>query len=268
MQSMNSKILSVLLLLLSTSINAQNISYREIVTRENVKQPFLYLKINPSTAVVILFQGGNGVIGASGSAEKGWARNDNAFLSGGAKRFADNGVTVVVMDKPSDKSDLNNFRNSIEHNKDVQAVITFLKKDNPNVPIWLVGTSNGSLSASSSASNLGKEFVDGIVLTASASVPHTISFAKKFVHVFTDAKLDQIEVPVLFVHHLSDKCTYTPYQPIPDLMKLFTKSPKVELISIEGGKDDSRVCDSGFHQFLGQEAEVTKQIVDWIKLNK
>ena len=254
--------------MLSTSISAQNVVYREIVTRENVKQPFLYLKINEPSAAVILFQGGDGSIGASGSVDKGWARNES-FLSGGARRFADNGVSVAVFDKPSDKGNLNAFRNSAEHTKDIQEVITYIKKDNPNVPIWLVGTSNGSLSAASAASNLGKEFVDGIVLTSSASVPHTITFAQKFVHIFTDAKLDQIEIPVLFVHHISDKCTHTPYQPIPELMKLFTKAPKVELISIEGGQiDNSNPCFRGSHQFLGQEAEVTKRIVDWIKLNK
>jgi len=268
MQSMKLKILSVLLLLLSTSINAQNISYREIVTRENVKQPFLYLKINDPSAVVILFQGGGGVIGASGSEEKGWARNDNAFLSGGAKRFGDNGVTVVVMDKPSDKGNLNNFRNSVEHNKDIQSVITFLKKENPRLSIWLIGTSNGSLSAASAAANLGKEFVDGIVLTSSTSVSPSMSIAKNYVHLFTEAKLDKIEIPVLFVHHVLDKCRHSPYQPIPEIMKQFTKSPKVDLITIEGGKDHSMDCDNGHHQFLGQESEVTKQIVDWIKLNK
>lgn len=247
---------------------SQGIGFKELNSRDSVKQPFLYLKNQSPIASVILFQGGNGVIGASGSEEKGWSRNDKAFLSGGIKRFADNGVTVALLDKPSDKSDLNSFRTSSEHLADIQTVINFLKKDNPNTPIWLIGTSNGSLSAANAAATLGKDVINGIVLTSSVTVPHHLSLGQKYVHPVTLAKLDQIETPVLLVHHVSDKCAHSPFQPMNDLKSNFSKSPKVEMFSIEGGQNGSNPCDGGYHQYQGQEIDVTKQIVDWIKAAK
>lgn len=258
----------ILGLLLALSASAQTIGYKKIPSRQGVFQPFLYSKAAAPMAVAILFQGGDGNIRAAGNEDKGWAAWDWGFLSGGSKRFTDNGITVAVFEKPSDQGNLNAFRNTPEHNKDVASLIAFLRADNPNLPVWLVGTSNGSLSATSAAANLGKTGPDGIVLTASVSVPHRFGFAQKFVHPFTQAKLDDIEVPVLFVHHKYDKCEHSPYEPIPRFPSAFVKSSKVEVLTIEGGTDHSDVCFRGFHQFMGIEEQVTQQIADWIKQAK
>jgi hypothetical protein len=51
------------------------------------------------------------------------------------------------------------------------------------------------------------------------------------------------------------------------LTKAFPNSKKVELISVEGGSDNSDPCNGGYHQFLGQEQEVTDMISKWILAN-
>jgi alpha/beta superfamily hydrolase len=254
--------------LLLTTVHAQTVGFMEIPSRAGVKQPFLYSKAASPVAAAILFQGGAGRIGAAGSATNGWARVE-LFLSGGARRFTDNDITVAIFDNPSDRGDLNSgFRNAAEHNQDVAALIAFLRKENPGLPVWLIGNSNGTLSVTSAAANLGKAGPDGIVLSSSVSVEHSLT-GQKFTHPYWAAKLDQIAVPVLISHHKDDVCEYSPYAAMQKALPSFSKSLKVEMITMEGGATASgNSCGSGPHQYQGIEVETTKKIADWIKVNQ
>lgn len=250
----------------STTAGAQSLSFHDIPTRDGVKQRFVYQKATEPLASAVLFQGGSGAIGAFGSAQKGWVRRDGGFLSGGAGRFADTGVSAAVVDAPSDKIDLNNgFRSSPEHAEDIAAVIAFLRREAPDRPVCLVGTSNGSLSAASGAALLSENGPDCIVLTSSVSIKPQSSIVARFLHAFTDADLTKIKVPVLIVHHKKDSCKHTPYEPMPDYVKAFPNSPKVDFITVDGGQDHGDSCNRGHHQFLGIEHDVTAQISNWIK---
>lgn len=249
----------------SSTVAAQNVSLREVPTREGVKQKFLYQKPTEAFASAVLFQGGPGSIGAVGSADRGWARIE-AFLSGGVGRFAETGVSAAAVDSPSDKRDLNNgFRSSQEHAQDIAAVIAFLRSETPGKPVCLVGTSNGSLSATSISAILGEQGPDCIVLTSSVSQKSSSAIVSRFLHAFIDADLTKVKVPVLLVHHKNDSCKYTPYEPMLGYVKAFPNSPRVDFITIEGGQDHSDNCNRGHHQFLGIEREVTAQISEWIK---
>jgi alpha-beta hydrolase superfamily lysophospholipase len=243
-------------------------SFQEIPTRDGVKLPFLYEKPGNARAVVVLFQGGGGYIGVAGTSEKGWVKLDSVFLSGGALRFAKNNLVVSVVDTPSDKSDLNGgFRNSNEHNQDIRKLVEFLRKDNPGLPIWLIGTSNGSLSAVGAAIAMGDTLVNGVVLTSTVTEENSWTFGQKFVHPVYRADLSKVSVPVLIVHHKKDRCQHAPYAPIEALTKAFPNAKKVELISVEGGQDINSPCNGGYHQFLGQEQEVSDLIAKWILAN-
>ena len=244
-------------------------SFEQLPTRDGVKLPFLYEKPEQAKAVVVLFQGGGGSIGVTGSKEKGWIQRDKAFLSGGATRFSKTGLTVVVVvDAPSDRGDLNGgFRNSVEHNLDIKKLVDFLKSDNPNLPVWLIGTSNGSLTAAGAVVALNESPVSGIVLTSTVTEEHSWSMGQKFVHPVYRADLTKVTVPVLIVHHKNDRCKHSSYQPIEALSKAFPNSKKVALISAEGGSDNNDPCNGGYHQFLGQEQEVTDMISQWILAN-
>ena len=251
---------------ISTALPAQDLSFREIPTRDGVKQKFVYQKAIEPVASAVLFQGGPGAIGAFGSAEKGWVRNDAGFLSGGTDRFVKNGISAVAVDAPSDRGNLNNgFRSTPEHAQDIAAVMAFLRREAPGKPVCLVGTSNGSLSATSVAALLVEQGPECIVLTSSVSAKPQSSIIARFAHVFTDADLTKIKVPVLIVHHKNDSCKYTPYEPMPGYVKAFVNSPKVDFITVDGGQDHSDSCNRGHHQFLGIEREITAQISDWIK---
>ena len=174
---------------------------------------------------------------------------------------------VAVVDAPSDRRDLNGgFRASLEHAEDAAAVIAFLRTES-SLPVWAIGTSNGSLSAANAAVRLGPRGPNGIVLT-SATTSHAPN--PSLTHLVTDASLAEIGVPVLWVHHRIDECKHTPFDAIPPLVASMKKAARADLIPVEGGDNSPRgnrstPCSSGYHQFQGIEAEVTKRIADWIK---
>lgn len=253
------RILPLFLLASIVSIACQaQVQVKEITTRPGVTVRFVYAKADNPVASAVLFQGGSGNIGIFPNG----SMNREAFLSGGAKRFTQNGVSVAIPDVPSDRSHMNNgFRNTPEHAQDAAALIAFLRQQS-NVPVWAIGTSNGSLSAAAAAVYLKEKGPDGLVLTSSVTKA-PVSAA----HPVTLAALNEVKVPVLLVHHKHDGCMVSPYEAMPALIAAFTSAPKVELISEDGGTGGG-VCGQGSHSYAGIEAAVTKDIVDWIKRNQ
>ncbi|HJV86964.1 MAG TPA: alpha/beta hydrolase [Noviherbaspirillum sp.] len=231
------------------------VEVKEISTRPGVTIRFVYAKAENPVASAVLFRGGAGNIGIFSN---GSMRVEN-FLSGGAQRFTQNGISVVIPDVPSDRYTLDDFRNTPEHAQDNAALIEFLRQQS-KVPVWAIGTSNGSLSAAASSTYLKEKGPDGLVLTSTvteAPVPaaHSVKLAP----------LGEVKVPVLLVHHKQDGCKVTPYGAMPGLIADLKSAKKVELISEDGGFATGNPCHTGYHQFLGIEGAVTKDIADWIK---
>jgi dienelactone hydrolase len=236
-----------------------SIEVKQLTTRAGVTVRFLYARADNPVASAVLFQGGAGNIGLF---PNGSMRNEG-FLASGAHRFTQNGISVVVPDVPSDRRNLDDFRQTAEHAQDNAALFEFLRQQSP-LPIWAVGTSNGSLSAAAAATHLKGKGPAGLVLTSSVTKAGVSSHAA---HVVSRAPLAEVTLPVLLVHHKTDGCYVTPYEAMPALKAALSASPKVELISPEGGSPGRNPCQSGYHQFLGIETEVTKDIADWIKAN-
>lgn len=249
------KFLPVVLLASFASIPAQaQVQVKEITTRPGITVRFIYAKADNPVASAVLFQGGGGNIGIfpNGSVQYEY------FLSGGAKRFTQNDISVAIPDVPSDRNYLDGFRNTPEHAQDAAALIAFLRQQS-KVPVWTIGTSNGSLSAAAASIYLKEQGPDGIVLTSSVTKA-TVSAA----HPVTAAALNEVKVPVLIVHHKRDGCSVSPYGAMPELVAAFKSAKRVELISVDGGTGGGG-CGRGGHSFAEMEAAVTKDIADWIK---
>lgn len=237
-------------------ITAQaQIEVKELPSRPGVTVRFAYVKAETPIASAVLFQGGAGAIGIY---PNGSMRVEN-FLSGGAHRFTSNGISVAIPDVPSDRRTLDDFRGTLEHAQDNAVMIDFLRQQ-AAVPVWLIGTSNGSLSAAATAAHLKGKGPDGVILTAS-----TTRAPVSQAHSVLTAPLGGISLPVLIVHHKQDACYVTPFSAMPELIAALSSAKPVELITIEGGTNNGKPCHSGHHQFQGIEASVTKNIADWIK---
>lgn len=153
----------------------------KIDTRPGVTQKFILIKpVNP-IASVILFAGGHGNLELSslfGIPTIGWGENN--FLVRTRKNLARHGLMVAVVDVPSDQNwerGINRsrkrkeiFRMNNEHARDIKAVAAYLKNE-VHIPIWLIGTSWGTVSATNGATRI-KEGIDGLVLTSAMTRAH------------------------------------------------------------------------------------------------
>ncbi len=180
--------------------------------------------------------------------------------------FAQLGFIVATVDAPSDRQageGLVGFRSGEKHAQDIQAVITWLKSK-AEVPVWVIGTSRGSLSAANSAARISDGGPDGVVLTATVT-----GLSKSRPYTVFDAKLKTIRQPVLIVHHKADGCQVSPYSGTKSIVKKLKNARKVEVLAFEGGDPPrSAACHArSYHGFLGIEDEVVKAIADWIKHN-
>ncbi len=185
-----------LALLCSTSFAEQQ-GFHSLPTRDGVQQPLWLIEPDNATHSVILFAGGKGKLNID---ESGIGDEGN-FLVRTRHQFANKGMVVVVVDKPTDKGKLFHFRTTDKHVKDIKAVIEFLRKRHPGKPLWLVGTSRGTISVANMAARVqGKAGPDGIVLTSS------VTKDKKKRDSLEDIDLSSITVPTYIVHHNDDEC--------------------------------------------------------------
>lgn len=124
---------------------------RTVPARPGVTESFLLVRPPAApTASVILLAGGDGVLALTPT---GPTRLQGNFLVRTRRRFAAEGLLVAVLDAPSDRSSLWNFRTTKNHAADLKAAIAALREIAP-VPAWLVGTGTGTLSAASAAARL------------------------------------------------------------------------------------------------------------------
>jgi len=228
-----------------------------VPTRSGVTQSFYLTEpVGVLAASLILFPGSDGKLRGYGPAN---LRKGN-FLVRSRDLFV--GFTVAVMDAPSDEASGmgDDFRVSDAHRRDIGAVIAWLRQRTP-APVWLVGTSMGTLSAAYGAT-LQPGGPDGVVLTSS------VTRSSRRVHntVF-DGSPNFVKVPILIVHNREDGCVVCPYSDIPDLLARFKNAPRSELIAFQGGAEPiSEPCEAlSRHGYLGIEDKVVAAIADWIK---
>lgn len=250
--------LVVLLLTTSVQAGAADEEVRSIPTRKGVTQGFLLVRppVTP-TASLILFAGGDGHLALSPASGIGALKSN--FVVKMRQRFAKAGFLVAVVDTPSDRTDDRNFRTSKEHAEDMRQVIAALREMAP-VPVWLIGTSMGTISAASVAARLTEGGPDGVVLTSS------VTFQKTGETVRT-ANLGDIRVPTLIVRHKDDSCRASPPSDAPSLSRWLTQANPKEILTFEGGTPQNvDACESqAHHGYFGIEPQVVDAIVAWIR---
>jgi dienelactone hydrolase len=233
----------------------------DIPTRPGVTQRFLYLAPESPQASVILFAGGHGGLQILPTGGFKWGETN--FLVRTRQLFVKNGLSVAVVDAPSDRQAapfLGGFRQKPEHVADIKAVIAWLKQQ-ANVPVWLVGTSMGTLSAAFIATQVrpGDGGPDGLVLTSTI-------MSLEGGRPVPAMPLQNVAVPVLVVHHEKDGCKLCAYAQIPGLMEKLSSTPKKELMTFKGGENRGDPCEAfAYHGFNGLEKEVVAKIAEWIR---
>jgi dienelactone hydrolase len=184
--------------------------------------------------------------------------------------FAAEGFVVAVIDAASDflahnhglrGHRLPDRQYGKEYLDDLKAVINDLRGDFPDLPLWAVGTSRGSISAAVAAAELDDP-PDGLVLTSSLTGPDSNGDLRP-----QNIDLEDVEVPTLIVTNKEDECRITKPEDSKDLKKRFTAAPKVKIRQFKGRITPlSRSCRSlSGHGFFGIEQKVIKAITKFIK---
>jgi hypothetical protein len=228
-------------------------------TRNSVTQSILLSvpeKAKPA-AVAVLFPGSEGNIQLR-LADGEIKFNKGNFLVRSSQAFVDSGVAVAIIDTPSDEPHgmQDGFRLGEKHAADIKAVVAELKKRFGDIPVFLVGTSRGSISAAGTGRVLGPG-VSGVVLTSTVFLA-----ARRGGPGLSGFDYSTISAPVLLVHHTDDGCAYTPYRSA----RSIAESQKYPLISVTGGLPaTSGVCEAhSAHGYLGKEVATVDAIVKWM----
>ena len=227
-----------------------------LATRGGVTQSYLLSapESGKPRAVAILFPGGAGKTDLERESARKVLDRGN-FLVRSRRLLAASGIVAVVMDAPSDRASGmdDEFRLSDVHAEDIGKVVADLKARYPGLPVFLIGTSRGTVSAAAAGRQLGKA-VDGVVLTA------TLFLATRQQPGLSGFDFGSIPSPLLFVHHTGDGCAYTPYAAAKRL------SERYPLVTVSGGlPPQSKPCEAmSEHGFLGREAGTIEAIANWM----
>ena len=245
----------VIAALLAPAVFAATPELVTLQTRAGVTQSFLLnTPANPPAAVAMLFPGSQGNVRLRMDGDQIKLGEGN-FLVRSRGMFVDGGMATAVFDTPSDQPNGMNdgFRLGDKHAADIGAAIAELKKRFGNAPVFLVGTSRGTISAAAAGSMLS-DGIAGVVLTA------TLFNAARSGPGLSGFDFTTIRAPLLFVHHVDDGCAYTPYRSAKSL------AAKFPLITVQGGEPArSDPCEAfSAHGFLGKEKETVEAMVNWM----
>jgi len=220
-------------------------------------QTALYWEAAPqATATLLLFPGGEGGFGDV----RGGRPSGGNFLVRSLPLFLDQGFNVAVIGRPSDVNDLDLAqRNASWHMQDVQAALDFVKKQSA-LPIWLVGTSRGTVSVAVAGVRLHDPAIAGLVLTSS------VVGGRKPGTVLAQA-LGDITLPVLVLHHAHDACSSCSPQLAASIVQGLSRAPIKKFMLMDGGSDPyGDTCGPHhWHGYIGMEQQAVQVMSQWMR---
>lgn len=223
-----------------------------------------------ATAALVLLPGGGGFLKLKGNGCPRKLKGNSLVRS--RELFHAGGFVTALMDAPDDfhgNEGLGGFRIEADHAADIGKVIADLRR-RTRLPVWLVGTSRGTISAVNGASRLKGELApDGVVLTSPLTSGRDGAYKPWVAHSVFNLDLSDIKMPVLVVVHKDDKCVRTPPDLGGDILDR-TNGSREQFVIVTGGPGGGgnglKACKGRSpHGFIGQEAEVAAGIVRFVR---
>jgi hypothetical protein len=207
-------------------------------------------------AVIVMLPGGAGDIGLTRS---GYIRHDKNFVVRSRELWTARSYAVLIPDT-IDRDNLRGQRSSPEYAHLVDGLINFAH-DHVAAPVFLLGTSQGSIAAMNGAAHAPSGSLAGVVLTESVSVmggSHETVF---------DADPQDVRVPALVVANTDDRCNVAPPDMAPKIASAMNHAPDVKVVTVSGGTSkSSKDCGSLTpHGYYGIEDQVVSLISDWMR---
>jgi pimeloyl-ACP methyl ester carboxylesterase len=208
---------------------------------------------NPRGALVML-PGGNGMveIGNDGSIR----RMGQNFLLRTLPLWQAQGFAVAVITPPNGMS-LFGHRHTPAYAATIGQAVDFVR-GRANVPVWLVGTSQGSTAAVGGGARLGGK-IAGIVV-ASSVTGRSSSGETLF-----DSEPGLVAVPALIVANTGDVCPASPPGDAPKIAAALAHAPRKEVVYMQSIAIEGQPCEAmSPHGYFGIETATVERIAAWI----
>jgi len=227
-----------------------------VPVRPEFMVPVFWMSRDNAGATVLLVPGGAGGFGAMVDGKPGSAN----FLVRSRDYFTAQGFNVAILGRPSDTQDMDYaYRTSDEHVADLAKIVAAIKQWSDK-PVWMVGTSRGTVSTVAAAVAFGNEELAGIVLSSSI-----VNMKKP--GALPAQKLDAIRIPALVLHHEQDACIQCAPRDVLRVMSGLGNATVKKMVMVNGGSGPTGdPCGAlHWHGYIGMEQEAVALIADWIR---
>jgi len=204
-------------------------------------------------ATLLMLAGGDGTVEIGDSGQI--AHLGSNFLLRTQPLWLAQGFALATIASPSS---LLGRRHTPAYAETIGRAVDFVRT-RANAPVWLVGTSMGSIAAANGAAHLPGR-VGGLVLTSSVA-GHSRADETVF-----DSDLGAVAVPTLIVANRGDTCPSAGPGFAPQILAALARAPRKEIIYVESHQLQSEPCEpSSPHGYLGIEAEVVQRVSEWVR---
>lgn len=207
-------------------------------------------------AVVVMFPGGDGVIGIGAD---GHIAHPGNFLIRTRAAWLAKGFVYVAVDAPPARARLPHDRVGYDNQRAIAAIVAKLRA-RTKLPIWLLGTSAGAPAALAGAATLPAGSIAGVVISS----PVSLSGPRDSVF---DANLLAVRVPVLIEVADGDACRLSPPANAAVIKHDLRHARLVEIERFPGGalRPGASPCGPfSPHGFFGIEGPVIDAAAQWI----
>ncbi len=207
-----------------TKNNPQGI-VRDLALTNGRQQRILYARPETPLGTIVMLPGGAGDVGIEADGDLVHGKN---FVVRTRGMWLARGYALVIPDA-LDSQNMRGLRSSPEYAQVIQDLVRFVHSEVPG-PVFLLGTSQGSIAAMNAAAHLSKNTLAGVVLTESVSRP-----GKSGETVF-DASPDRVTVPALIVANRDSACRVAPAEDAPRIAAAMTHAAQAEVVYVQGGE--------------------------------
>lgn len=220
-------------------------------------QRVLYDAPSRPRATLVMLPGGTGEVGVG---RDGDLRHDDNFVVRTRADWVAKGYAVLIPDTIG-QANLRGVRSSPAYGRVVSELAAYAHSQ-VRAPVFLIGTSQGTIAALNGAAHAEPGLISGVVLTESVSVPGRLSTETVF-----DADPQDVRVPALVVANRDDACDVAPPAMASRIAAAMRRSASVRVLMVGGGIQRSpKACGSlSPHGYYGIENQVVGAITGWIR---